>query len=384
MNNIANLNRCSGCGACVQICPVGAIEMQEDPLFFRPAVDPDKCRDCGLCLRCCPVEHPRQQEPIRSAWAAVHKDPQTVRGSSSGGAFSALAQTVLDRSGVVFGACFQDHFRRVKMIGTDQVSLHALRKSKYVESSTGDSFRQVKQLLAQGRPVLYVGTPCQIAGLKGFLGKEDENLLTCDFSCGGLSSHKLFESYLQTLEACYGSQVTDVDFRPKTLGWENYAVRVRFANGRVYHRAARLDPYMHSFLYRHYTTGELCLQCPFSDNHYADLILADFWKHRQFPGWEKPGQGISLILATTQKGETWLQEASQRLQIAQLDTEKAGYNIKKTETTDEHKERRAHFLQQCGREGLWAAAKMDGMPTGIRALKISAKAFARRILRSKR
>ena len=85
MNNIANLNRCSGCGACVQICPVGAIEMREDPLFFRPAVDPDKCRDCGLCLRCCPVEHPRQQEPIRSAWAAVHKDPQTVRGSSSGG-----------------------------------------------------------------------------------------------------------------------------------------------------------------------------------------------------------------------------------------------------------------------------------------------------------
>lgn len=380
MNNISIFEKCSGCGACAQACAKDAIRMAGEGFFYRPEVDEGKCIGCGLCVQVCPVNTPMRQGAILSAWAGVHKDDVVVKNSSSGGAFSALAQMVLDMGGVVFGACFREDCRKVVITGTNVTPLAQLRKSKYVESTTADSYREVKKLLQAGTPVLYCAAPCQIAGLKRCLGREYENLVTCDFTCGGMPSHKLYQDYLQELEQHYGAMVEYVDFRPKTLGWENHAIRIRFSDGQIYHSPAMLDPYFSAFVYGHYSVRDLCLECPFSDNHYSDVILADFWRHREFPGWEKPGKGISLILAATPRGEALLQKASRDLELGQVDLDKGCYNIKKTSGTENHRQQREAFLRDCV-DGIRAAAKKYSMPSGAKALKIRVKSLLRYVLR---
>lgn len=374
MSNITQYTKCSGCGACSQSCPADAIRMDDTGLFYRPVVDEAKCVDCGKCLQVCPVNDPRQGNGVLSAWGAIHQDGTVVKNSSSGGVFTALAETVLASGGVVFGACFREDRKEVIL---EQGPVEALRKSKYVESRTGDTFRQVKQLLNQGKTALYCGAPCQIAGLKRYLGREYEGLVTCDFACGGMPSHKLYQDYLEGLERQYGAKVETVDFRPKTLGWEHHAIRVSFSNGRVYDNAAELDPYFYVFIYGHYSVGALCLECPFSDSHDADITLADFWKHREFPGWENPGQGLSLVLAATPKGERLLKAAARNMELEQLDIQKASYNRTGRKCTEGQKAKREAFLRDCRESGIRNAARKHGMPSGIRAWKTKMKAFLR-------
>lgn len=351
--------------------------MADEGLFYHPEVDGTKCVDCGVCVKACPVMTPMQQCTVRSAWAGVNKNPDTVKKSSSGGVFSALARVILEKGGTVFGACYSADYREVILTGTHRVPLEALRKSKYVESRSADAFREAEMLLKQGKPVLFCGAPCQIAGLKRYLGVDYENLLTCDFTCGGMPSHKIYQAYLEELEKRFHSEPALVDFRPKTVGWENYAIKIVFSNGKKYHKLAKLDPYVYSFLYGHSSVKELCQECPFADNHSADIILADFWKHRDFPGWEKPGNGISLVLTTTERGDAFLQEIADTVILKPLDLEKAAYNIQKPHPTEEAKHRRTAFLTKCAEKGIWAAAKSIGMPTGIQTIKIRGKVYLR-------
>lgn len=380
MNNISQFHKCSGCGACVQICPADAVRMSEQGLFYRPEVDERICFDCGRCVDVCPVNMPKSCQQIRSVWAGVHKEDAIVKCSSSGGAFSALAQAIQEENGVVFGAAFGKKCRNIVMTNTERVSLDALRKSKYVESLTGNSFRDVKRLLTKGKLVLYCGAPCQIAGLKRFLGQEYEKLVTCDFTCGGMPSHKLYQEYLDDLESRFGAKVKTVDFRPKTLGWETYAIRVCFENGKTVHRPAKLDPYFSAFVYKHYSVGDLCLECPFSDNHYADITLADFWRHRDFTGWEEPGQGLSLILVSSSKGEQLLEKAAERMNIRPLDIQEGTYNIRKTVCSPDHKKKREMFLQAYRMVGLKKASAEHCLPSGAKALKSRVKYLIRYLL----
>lgn len=363
MNNISQFEKCSGCGACQQICPTNAIRMSDRDLFFRPEVNERKCINCGKCVGVCPVNLPQQHQHLISAWAGIHNDSAVVKSSSSGGAFSALAQTILQEGGVIYGAVFKNHFSDVVICDTDSASLEEIRKSKYVESSTENSFQEVENMLQQGRKVLYCGAPCQIAGLKRYLSTDYETLITCDFTCGGMPSHRLYREWLTMLKKKYGAEVSYVDFRPKTLGWEKHAVLVKFENEKKYHSPARLDCYFNPFLYGHYSVRDLCLECPFSDNHYADIILADFWKHKDFAGFEKPGNGISLVLAGTHKGECLLKQAARYMKIQPLDLEKASYNIRKTEYVAETMVKRDSFWEAHEKHGLRGAFRTMCMPS---------------------
>lgn len=382
MSNISQFTDCSGCGACRAVCPVAAITMEDSGLFYRPVVAQESCIHCGACLEVCPVNAPQPGKEPLSAWAAVHKEAAVVDGSSSGGAFTALAQAFMDAGGVVFGAAYSDDCHTVTITKTDRSTLWRLRKSKYTESRTGDSFQEAKRLLDGGTPVLYCGAPCQIAGLKRFLGEDPPQLLTCDFSCGGMSSHRLYQEHLALLERKYGARVAAVDFRPKTLGWEHYSLRVCFQNGRVYHRPAKLDPYLSAFVEKGYSVSDLCLSCPFAQTHSADIVLADFWRHRDFPGWETPGNGISLILINTEKAEQWRKRAASSLRMGQLELPKAAYNLTERRADPTHLRERQAFLRDCGEIGLWASAKRHCLPSGTRAWKAQIKAAARYLLRS--
>ena len=173
-------------------CSKSAIVMAEDSEgFLQPRIDVDKCVECGLCQRVCPVLHPIQNEGSkRKVYAFINYTDRKV--SSSGGAFSFFARKILDEGGVVFGATMDDNLQ-VYHIGVESIDeLHRLRGSKYVQSKIGSSYKEVRFLLQSGRRVLFVGTPCQIAGLYKFLGRRyEELLLTLDLICHGVPNLSL-------------------------------------------------------------------------------------------------------------------------------------------------------------------------------------------------
>lgn len=198
MIHITDKRDCCGCNSCVQRCPKSCIRMREDDEgFLYPEVDESVCIDCGLCEKVCPVIHQaRENRPI-VVCAAKNKSEEIRYQSSSGGVFTALANEIIREGGVVFGAGFDENWE-VKHDCTETVEgLSAFRGSKYVQSRIGDSFKKAEQFLKIGRTVLFSGTPCQIAGLKRFLRKEYDNLLTVDFICHGVPSPGVWREYLK-------------------------------------------------------------------------------------------------------------------------------------------------------------------------------------------
>ena len=341
--NIADFNKCSNCGACYNICPKGAISVNSAGVFYDPKVNPELCVECGLCAKVCPVNtHFEKKVPIY-ACAGWHNDEKIVLNSSSGGMFWGLAQQIISEGGVVFGAVYSDDCKTVEFASSDDVPLYKMQKSKYVESTIGNAFRKIKREIEAGRKVLFCGTPCQAAGIAQFLGKSYDNLIICDFACGGLPSHQMYQKHLNGLEKKYRSEVQAVDFRPKTHGWKRYAIRIDFKNGKVYNRLGIEDDYLKSFLNGRYSVRDYCLECKFSDCHTADITIADFWRHDKLSALQNK-DGISLILCNSEKGMRTIESLGNQFLFSKLDVEKAAYNYKKTDTSDIKLKKHADFL----------------------------------------
>lgn len=356
MNNISTVTGCVACGACVSICPEKAITMDTSGLFYYPQVANSICIECGLCITRCPVNSSCGNTSVISAYGGWYNNTDIVLQSSSGGAFYGMARHVLDNGGIVFGASFSQNFKVVEYHSTDEVPLGHLQKSKYVESLIGDSFLSVQSVLNTGRSVLFCGTPCHTAGLRSFLGQTYENLITCDFACGGLPSHAIFQSYLNALESKYKSKIISVDFRPKTHGWKRHAILVEFANGICYNRLGSEDDYLRSFLYSKTMLRDNCLSCAYSKSHAADITIADFWRHGELSTLNNQ-DGISLILCNTEKGDTFFQSISSQFTFEQLDPAVATYN--NTEKVISINEQQCHdnFLMLYKEAGLSSACR---------------------------
>lgn len=218
MPNISSFERCTNCGACINKCPINALKVVKDELFYRIDISSD-CIDCGLCAKVCPENtvtgiglNPKL------AVGGEHTESDIVERSSSGGFFTALAEYVILKQGIVYGAVYDELGRTIIAGSSEDYTLEDIRRSKYTESLMSDSFRPIKKKLDEGKLILFCGTPCQVAGLVCFLGKSYDNLITCDFVCGGLSSHHLYQERIDTLERKFKSKVKLVNFRPKILG----------------------------------------------------------------------------------------------------------------------------------------------------------------------
>jgi coenzyme F420-reducing hydrogenase beta subunit len=208
MVNVITLNRtvlmegidkqaCCGCGACAQKCPTGCIIMQEDTEgFLYPEIDKKSCVGCKVCEEVCPSVHPKEPRTPLRVYAAKNKDEAVRLESSSGGIFTVLAEKIIDRKGVVFGARFNEDWEVIHSYVETKEKLSVFRGSKYVQSRIGESYKQAEEFLKAGRFVLFSGTPCQIAGLKLFLKKEYENLVTVDLICHGVPSPGVWRKYL--------------------------------------------------------------------------------------------------------------------------------------------------------------------------------------------
>ena len=312
MIHITDPRLCCGCEACRSACPAGCIRMRPDGEGFSyPRVDEARCLRCGRCLKVCPMLAPA---PARAgapaAWAAVSRDEAIRAQSSSGGVFTALALAVLAEGGVVFGAALDGQLRPVHVCARTPEELAPLRGSKYVQSVVGDSFLQARACLEAGQPVLFTGTPCQIAGLRAFLGREEPLLCCVDVVCHGVPSPKTWERYLEELSRTQGSPAAAVNFRRKADSWRHYLLEVTFRDGGTLRRPFEEDPFFRLFLHD-VCLRPSCYQCPFrGEGQSGDLTIADFWGvERTAPGLDDD-RGTSLVLVRTPAGEGLWQKAS--------------------------------------------------------------------------
>ena len=298
--------QCCGCAACHDACPRSAIRMVADPEgFARPVVDPARCIGCKRCEAACPVLADAAPRTPLAVFAAKNKDETTRLASSSGGVFSLLAESVLVQGGAVYGAAFDRETGGVRHVRADAPDgLAPIRGSKYVQSDACGTFRSARTDLAGGIPVLFSGTPCQIAALRRFLGKEagHPGLLTVETICMGVSSPKAWKAYLRKRESERKSRVSGVSFRDKTAGWKRYSMALSFADGETTVRPARDDPYLKGMSARLFLRLS-CSECRFRNlKSGADVTLGDFWNvHRTLPEMDDD-IGTSLVLVNPQKG----------------------------------------------------------------------------------
>lgn len=297
MVQIKDESSCCGCWACVQRCPRHCITMRENEKGFHyPNVNLANCVHCGLCEKVCPVINQGEERKPLDVYAAKNLDETIRKKSSSGGIFSLLAEQTIKSGGVVFGARFNESWKVVHGYVEILEGIKFFCGSKYVQSEIGESFSQAEQFLKQGREVLFTGTPCQIAGLKLFLGKEYENLLSVDVACHGVPSPKVWKDYLRTVGDV--DKLEQINFRDKSTGYKTYSVVYDFGDFVVKRRASQ-DVYMRGYLNNFYVRSS-CFVCPAkAGKSISDITIADFWG---IPVSQDDGKGTSLVLVYTERG----------------------------------------------------------------------------------
>ncbi len=368
MIHIQNKSLCCGCAACANACPKGAISMQPDEEgFLYPHVDSASCVNCGLCEKVCPVLHPPFLPDMPAAYAAKLKDTVSLSKSSSGGMFTALAQPILEKGGVVFGAGFDKDWNVCHQYAETLKDLDKLRRSKYVQSDIGKTFQQAKQFLDKGRQVLFTGTPCQIVGLKNYLGKDYENLLTVDIICHGVPSPGVWQKFLE--ENFSNKPITAIDFRDKTIGWDASYLSITVHGKEVPMLPLYLRPFKKLFFARKgYLFRSLfclsffisnlyerpsCHKCHFKgSSRAADFTIGDLWGIQYICPHFYDKKGVSALLINTPKGKCFFEQIQNSLLYESVPLELlVKYNPYYATSVSEHP-KRAEFFARYQKEPL--------------------------------
>lgn len=377
--------KCTGCGACVSNCPKKALSLQyNEEGFYHPSVNEELCINCGACEKVCHAlnsEHFDTPSRKYTAYMVKSNDASIVAKSSSGGAFSLLADNVLNEGGVVWGARYNFEKERLEHCSTDDCSLDELRKSKYIESYMGDSFSIVRKQLQEGRKVMFVGTPCQVEGLTTFLSArkvDTNNLLLVRFVCHGVPSNKFFTEYKHYEETKRGSKMICFDFRPKTRGWRNSDWQMWFANGHEEH-----NPYYYYYYYYYFQLNNLlrssCYSCHRVFHEKADITIADFWGIHTYRPENKDQEGISVALTHTQKGQNAISEIKGECSIEEIPSTAIDYIYKEAESRQGDVVQRQKTMKKVLQSGYMSVAKEElRIPMLKRRLKDIVKSIIKR------
>ena len=326
MIDVSDKAMCCGCNACGDVCAHDAITFKTDiEGFWYPEVDKDKCTDCGFCERVCPILHVEELKrndynpPV--CYGAYHKNLEIRFDSTSGGAFSAMAESVYKQDGYVGGAVYDTNFFAHQFISNNKEDLKRLRSSKYLQSDAEGFYTAVKKAVKTGKPVLVCGTPCQMAALRRYLNKDYENLIIVDFICKSIASPKAHRKYFDYLEEIKASQVVFFKAKNKELGWRSLTKKSTFANGKSYYGVRGKDLYS-----RAYHSGMIdrpsCYSCQFKGYpRIADVTLADFWGVEKVAKELDNDTGTSAILINSEKGKKIFEQVSKRLQKKEVKLE---------------------------------------------------------------
>ena len=378
MKQIIDKKLCNGCATCSLVCPKKCISMAMDNEgFLRPVIDGKECIDCKLCKKTCPVLNKKEQEKkcVR-AYAVKNRDENVRQSSSSGGVFTQLAKYVLRKQGAVFGAAFDDDFVVKHISVENEKDLAKLRKSKYVQSQIGESYKLAKNLLEQGKIVLFTGTPCQIGGLQAYLRKPYKNLITQDIICHGVPSPKVWKKYLEKKKA--KGQIKNVSFKDKSTGWRSYSLTFDYDDKKDSELISK-NLFMNLFL-KNVILRESCYNCAFKDEFRdSDITLADFWGVENVNVDFSDDKGVSLVILNTQKGKEIFNSIRDGLIFEETDFEKAlNYNKSMTASAMPNPNREKFFknLDKCDVEKL---AKKITRQSFFNILKTKTRKIIRRI-----
>lgn len=315
MINIDSLENCCGCAACVNACPKQCISMYPDKKgFLYPKVDDTRCIDCKLCEKVCPLITKTTEHPPISTEAVRSSSLNEVMLSSSGAICHELSRYFLEHRGIVYGAAWSEKLT-VKHIRVDNVSdLEKIRCSKYLQSNLYDSYPKAKEDLMNGLQVLFIGTPCQIAGLKCYLRKDYDNLTTIDFVCHGVPSSSIFNRTVAILEKDKNKNVLHVNFRSKRENWREFGTEFTFRNGDMYYIRHSKFFFFRGFMSNLYLR-DCCYDCHFVNHkNCSDLTVADLWGIEYVMPAKDNNTGMNLVMVRTQKGEALLEKNSTMLE----------------------------------------------------------------------
>lgn len=308
---------CSGCGACLAVCPQQAITMMPDADgFVFPVIDTSICTECGVCLGVCAFQNvPVTADGPVATYAAVNKDQTTLRSSSSGGVFAALASLTFERGGVVVGCAFNGDMEPEHICIDSPAGMKRLQGSKYVQGDVKNTYVEAQEYLQEGRRVLYAGTPCQIAGLKSYLGKDYDTLVTADLICHGVPGAAFFKGYIKQLEGELKGKVVDFKFRDKSRGRGLMAKVSYERNGVLQERLIEplTSPY-YSYFLRGDIYRESCYQCKYAGgSRQGDFTMGDYWGIEKAHPEVDTRNGVSVLLVNSEKGRALVPELSKLL-----------------------------------------------------------------------
>lgn len=300
-----NDKKCTGCAACMNICPKECIVLKEDDEGFRyPYIDREKCIDCGLCEKVCMVGKEKgssSQFIMPKAYACYSKDEKVRAGSMTAGIAYLCGKCVIERGGAVFGVVGDVLHKVEHKKAVTLEELLPMRGSKYLQSDIGYIYREVKAELLDGREVLFTGTPCQVAGLYGYLGKEYDSLYTLDLICHGVPSKMVLKKYIQELEEEKGSKAIAF-YRDKELGWKPACFSCVFADGTKLSQKGKDNLYIRAFM-TNMITRQSCQDCEYAKiPRIGDVSVGDYLQGNKSEMHDKENKGLSLITLNSAKG----------------------------------------------------------------------------------
>lgn len=314
INSVLKESMCTGCSACVNSCPAGAISLCPDKHgYYRAEVDYEKCIGCGKCMKACPAIKLPQNNNFREPelYEFIAEDNELLYRSSSGGAFPLLAKQTFKRGGVVVGAAWREDFSVEHIMIDKEEDLHRLQKSKYLQSYMGDAFKDIKEALEKNTFVLFSGCPCQVAGLKIFLEKDYENLIMVDLLCGNAPSTAFFQKYIKD---DFNEPLAKYEFRHKVQGWNPDCTTTTTTTGNVIvRRGGKQDSYQRVY-HNHVMCPEHCEKCIYQNApRFGDITIGDFWGVSDKDKTIDVRRGISAVLCNNEKGRKFFHSIPEEL-----------------------------------------------------------------------
>lgn len=369
---IEQSEKCVECRACEEICPTSSIHFTN---YGDISINPKTCIKCNLCEKVCQITSPLSYNKQNKIYAAISRDQEKVIGSSSGGMAYLLYQKVLDMGGVVFGVKYSDKNIPVYDFAETKEELSCFSKSKYVFSNVANSYKECKQFCDTGRKVLFVGLPCQIAGLRLYLKKEYDNLITADVLCHGAPHYSIFSNHIKYLEKKRNKEVLEYQFRDKTNSdYGPYSFSIKYDDGNVETGSALWDAYYNAFL-KASILRDACYSCKFAcRERVSDITLGDFWNAKETIPELNGTIYVSSLIISSNKGRLLIESCQDRIQLFETNYEdlcRSTHAVVKPPANDNKID--VSLLRDFGEYCKWARKYENSLPVLLRKLKNKVK-----------